>query len=89
MIRALIIGILSAGALTACAATPSHLAGRNGSSAAPPAACAAADGKAQPGSSACFFPTRTYTGRQLRQTGRTDAAHALGMLDPSITVHGN
>jgi hypothetical protein len=32
---------------------------------------------------------RTYSGRQLRETGRTDAAHALGMLDPDVTVHGN
>jgi hypothetical protein len=88
MIRALIIGILSAGALAACSTTPSHPASRT-ASAIPQGWCSTADGKRiRPGSGNCNSVTRTYSGEQLRQTGMTDAAHALQMLDPSITVRG-
>lgn len=88
MIRTLIIGILSAGALAACSTTPSHPASRT-AAAIPPGWCSTADGKAlSPGSKGCDMVTRTYSGEQLQQTGRTDAAHALQMLDPSITVRG-
>lgn len=88
MTRALIIGILSAAALAACSTTPSHPASRT-ASAIPPGWCSTAGGKAlQPGSSDCNSLTRKYSGEQLRATGMTDAAHALQMLDPSITAHG-
>ncbi len=88
MIRTLIIGILSAGALAACSTTPSRPASHT-ASAIPAGWCSTADGKAlRPGSPGCDSLTRTYSGEQLRQTGRTDAAHALQMLDPSITVRG-
>jgi hypothetical protein len=86
MIRALLIGILSAGALAACAATPSHHAVRT-ASAIPPGWCSTATGKAlRPGSSGCDALTRRYSGEQLRATGMTDLAHALQMLDPDVTV---
>ena len=89
MNRALIIGILSAAALTACSTTPRHPASHT-ASAIPQGWCSTADGKAvRPGSSQCDSLTRTYSGEQLRQTGMTDAGHALQMLDPSITVHGH
>lgn len=88
MMRALIIGILSAGALGACSTTPSHPAGRT-AALIPPGWCSTADGKAvRPGAKNCDLLTRSYSGVQLQQTGRTDAAHALQMLDPSITVRG-
>ena len=29
---------------------------------------------------------RSYSGRELRRTGATDTAHALQMLDPSISL---
>jgi hypothetical protein len=88
MIRILIIGILSAGALGACTTTPSHPASRT-AAAIPPGWCSTADGKAlRPGSIGCDLLTRSYSGEQLLRTGRTDAAHALQMLDPSITVRG-
>jgi hypothetical protein len=88
MIRALIIGILSAGALGACSSTPSHALHRT-VAAVVPGWCTTADGKAlRPGSNGCDLLTRNYSGEQLRRTGRTDAAHALQMLDPSITVRG-
>jgi len=89
MTRLMIIGILSAGALAACSTTPSHHASRT-ASAIPPGWCSTADGKAlRPGSNGCNALTRTYSGEQMRATGTTDAAHALQMLDPSITVHGH
>jgi hypothetical protein len=87
MIRALIIGILSAGALGACSTTPSHPTSRT-AAVIPPGSCSRADGKVlPPGTSGCTSITRVYSGEQLRQTGMTDAAHALQMLDPAVTVH--
>lgn len=32
---------------------------------------------------------RSYTREELRRTGETDTAAALGRLDPGITVHGH
>jgi hypothetical protein len=88
MTRSLIIGILCAAALGACSTTP-HRTSRT-ASAIPAGWCSTADGKAvRPGSSTCNSLTRVYSGEQLRQTGMTDAAHALQMLDPSITVRGH
>ncbi|HEV7139072.1 MAG TPA: hypothetical protein VGN43_20735 [Steroidobacteraceae bacterium] len=88
MNRLLIIGILSAGALAACATTPHS--GSQSAAAIPPGWCSTADGKAlRPGSSGCNSLTRTYSGQQMQATGMTDAAHALQMLDPSITVQGH
>lgn len=88
MIRAFIIGILSAGALAACSTAPSHPAS-HATAAIPPGWCSTAGGKAlRPGSSRCNSLTRTYSGEQMQATGMTDAAHALQMLDPSITAHG-
>jgi len=92
MIRALIIGILSAGALAACSTTPSHPAHRAArtASAVPPGWCAKADGTPlRPGSDGCNAMTRSYSGEQLRRTGMTDVGHALQMLDPEVTVHGH
>ncbi len=92
MNRLLIIGILSAGALTlslaACSTIPSRTPSRTASTV-PPGWCSTADGKAlRPGSSGCNSLTRTYSGEQMRATGMTNAARALQMLDPSITAHG-
>jgi hypothetical protein len=32
---------------------------------------------------------RTYTQQDIQRTGATDAAQALRLLDPSLTVHGH
>jgi hypothetical protein len=78
MIRALLIGILSAGALAACAATP------------PPVKTAAAHtpvcSRVPQATGSCTSEVSTYSSKQLRQTGETDPAHALRMLDPTVTV---
>jgi len=88
MIRALIIGILSTGALAACSTTPSHPSARTAATY-PPGWCSTADGKAvKPGMARCDTVYRTYSGEQLKQTGRTDTARALQMLDPSIRASG-
>lgn len=94
MIRALIIGILSTGALAACSTTPSHPSASNLSShraatAYPAGWCSTSDGKmVKPGTARCDAVRRTYSGDQLQGTGYTDAAHALQALDPSITANG-
>ncbi len=89
MSRTLIIGILSVGALAACATTPSSHPAVRTAAAVPPGWCAKADGTPlKPGSPGCNSATKTYSGEQLRQTGFTDLAHALQMLDPDVTVHG-
>jgi hypothetical protein len=88
MSRTLIIGILSAGALAACSTTPSHPAVHT-AAAIPAGWCSKADGTPlKPGSPGCNSLSKTYSGEQLRQTGFTDVAHALQMLDPDVTVHG-
>jgi hypothetical protein len=80
MIRALIIGILSAGALVACSTTPSQPAVHT-ASAAQSSTCP----KTQTAG-----PSSCYSQKQLRQTGKVaDVAHSLQMLDPDVTVHGN
>jgi len=89
MIRPLIIGILSVGALAACSTAPSRPAART-ASVIPPGWCAKADGTPlKPGSPGCNSVSKTYSGEQLRQTGFTDVGHALQMLDPDVTVHGH
>lgn len=87
MTRTLIFSILSAGALAACSTTPSHPS--RTAAAIPQGWCSTADGKAvRPGTRDCNAVTRTYSGEQLRQTGMTNAARALQMLDPSVTTRG-
>ena len=88
MNRALIIGILSVAALAACSTTPSHPAVHT-AAAVPVGWCSQADGTPlKPGSPGCNSLNKTYSGEQLRQTGFTDVAHALQMLDPDVTIHG-
>ena len=88
MSRTLIIGILSAAAVAACSTTPSHPAVHT-AAAIPAGWCSKADGTPlKPGSPGCNSLSKTYSGEQLRQTGFLDVAHALQMLDPDVTVHG-
>ena len=79
MNRSLLIAIGSAIALSGCSSLPA-------SRTATTAACAQ---PARPtGSAACQPFVRSYSGRQLRQTGQTNPAQALQMLDPSVSVGG-
>lgn len=89
MIRELATGIFSTLVLAACATSPSHPAGRT-ASAVPPPGCSTVESRASgAAASGCYSPTRVYSGKQLQATGKTDVGHALQLLDPSITVHGN
>ncbi len=86
MIRSLITGILSAGALAACAASPARPAVHT-ASAIPPGWCSTTGGKPlRPGSTGCDSLTKTYSGKQLEQTGMMHVGDALRMLDPDVTV---
>jgi hypothetical protein len=78
MIRALLIGILSAGALVACAATPHPVK----TAAARPAVCS----RVPQETGSCISEVSTYSSKQLRQTGETNPADALKMLDPTVTI---
>jgi uncharacterized lipoprotein len=85
MMKTLIIGILSVGALTACSTTPSHPSPTR--TALAPGRCSANAGPpALPGG--CTSEVRSYSSKDLRQTGMVNAAQALQMLDPAISAHG-
>ncbi|MGH8289533.1 MAG: hypothetical protein ACREV7_10970 [Steroidobacteraceae bacterium] len=87
MIRAFIIGILSASALAACSTTPSHPASRM-AAAVPAGQCSMAGGDqaTRLSTGGCTSEVRSYSHQQLQETGKLDAAHALQMLDPAVTV---
>jgi hypothetical protein len=81
MNRSLLIAIGSVIALSGCSSLPAP--------AARTATAAACSQRArQTGSEPCQPFVRTYSGRQLRQTGQTNPAKALQMLDPSVSVTG-
>jgi hypothetical protein len=80
MIRSLLIVLSSAIVLAGCASLPAAKS--------VPTAANCPREAAPLGSNACRPFTRTYSGRQLRQTGQTNPARALQMLDPSVTVTG-
>ncbi len=81
MNRSFLIAIGSVIALSGCSSLPASAART---------ATAACSPQARPtGSAACQQPfARTYSGRQLRQTGQTNPAKALQMLDPAVSVSG-
>ncbi len=81
MNRSFLIAIGSVIALSGCSSLPAPAART-----ATAAACSAR--ARQTGSTACQPFARTYSGRQLRQTGQTNPAKALQMLDPSVSVTG-
>ncbi len=82
MIRSLLIVLGSAIALAGCSSLPAPKG--------PETAAAASCPKDAPkvGPQACRPFSRTYSGRELRQTGHTNLARALQALDPSVTTSG-
>lgn len=83
MIRSLLIVIGSAIALAGCSSLPA----RPGPQSA--AALSCPHHRSGPlRSRACRPFTRTYSQQQLHQTGQTNLAQALQMLDPSVSVTG-
>jgi hypothetical protein len=80
--------IVSGLVLFGCAATPQHAGSK------PPASAAIKDpncltdtGSHVASKSGCRGYGRSYSNDDLQRTGQTQAADALGLLDPSITVH--
>jgi hypothetical protein len=49
--------------------------------------CLTATGSQITGTSKCRGYGRSYSSEDIERTGQTSAADALGLLDPSITVH--
>ncbi len=82
MIRSLLIVIASAAALAGCATLPAP----KGTETAVAARCLR--GVPRGGAGTCQAFTRTYSARQLRQTGHTNLARALQSLDPGVTATG-
>jgi hypothetical protein len=81
------LGIVAVSALAACSMTPARTAQRTAANL-PQGRCATAFASATR-LGPCGAETRSYSGKQLRQTGRTNPAAALQMLDPSITAVGH
>jgi hypothetical protein len=80
--------IVSGLVLFGCAATPQNPGSK------PPASAAIKDpncltetGSHVESKSSCRGYGRSYSGDDIDRTGKTTAADALGLLDPSITVH--
>ena len=85
MVRLLLIGTTLA--LAACAGTPATPTAHNSvASTAPPDTSCIASASRIP-QNGCNVAGRAYTQEDIDRTGKTDAGHALQMLDPSITVH--
>ncbi len=78
MIQALIIGILSAAAVAACAASPGPVK----TAAAHSPVCS----RVPQATHSCISEVNSYSGKALRQTGKTETGQALQMLDPSVTI---
>lgn len=85
MIRPLLIVLGSAIALAGCASLPAH-PGSETAAALSSSTCPR--GAEQIGPNACRPFERRYSGRQLRETGQTNLADALKMLDPSVSTGG-
>ena len=80
--------IVSGLVLFGCAATPQNPGSK------PPASAAIKDpncltetGSHVESKSSCRGYGRSYSYEDIQRTGQTQAADALGLLDPSITVH--
>ena len=80
--------IVSGLVLFGCAATPQNPGSK------PPASAAINDpncltetGSLVASKSSCRGYGRSYSSDDIDRTGKTTAADALGLLDPSITVH--
>lgn len=79
--------------VAACASTPSSPGAATSDAAAapnlPPAGCVSSSATRIPTSAAeCAAFGRAWTDQDIKTTGATDAAQALRLLDPSVTVTG-
>ena len=72
--------------LAACSSLPAQRPHRL---AATPAGCVRGANSLGPSKGPCTSLGRSYSRRQIRQTGYTDLARALESLDPAITAVGH
>lgn len=86
MIRSSLIVLGSVFALAACSSLP---APRPNRLAATPAGCVHGADSLGSSKGPCAIFGRSYSRRQIRQTGYTDLARALQSLDPAITAVGH
>jgi hypothetical protein len=74
--------------LFGCAATPQNPNSNAAASAAPnDRTCLTDTGSQIASKSSCRGYGRSYSSDDIDRTGKTTAGDALGLLDPSITVH--
>ncbi len=88
MLRTLLISTLVSACLVGCESTPSNTSTASAKNAVPPN-CIRDTGTRLPARPpGCQdLPGRSYSQTDIDRTGQTDAASALQMLDPSVTVH--
>jgi hypothetical protein len=77
MFKSLLIGVCLLAGLAACASAP-----QNNSRTANTATCTTGSRI-----SLNSGPCRSYSNQDLEQTGKTDVAEGLWMLDPDVTLH--
>ncbi|HEX4152187.1 MAG TPA: hypothetical protein VHY75_08270 [Steroidobacteraceae bacterium] len=81
------IALAAACCMAGCASTGHAPATtRPEANASPQAGCVARTGDRLPDSDACRGPGNTYSQTDIRHTGRTTVAGALGDLDPALTI---
>lgn len=85
MVRSTLIVMGGALALAACSSLP---APRPHNLVATPAGCVRGEDSLFSSNSPCMRFGRSYSRRQIRQTGHTNLARALQSLDPAITAVG-
>jgi len=88
MFRTLLIcAVVSASAL-GCSATPQPRPVTQAAATSPRCSLASTGSHLPAKSNECgASPGRTYSEEDIQRTGQTNVGDALGMLDPSITVH--
>jgi hypothetical protein len=84
MYKSLLPGACVLALLAGCATAPRNPAPVKAANANATLNCPATGSRVAVGT--CGMAGRSYSGEQLERTGATDPAHALSLLDPSITV---
>jgi hypothetical protein len=80
--------IVAGGTLFGCATTAENAKPKPAATAAAKdPSCLTETGSRISGASKCRGFGRSYSSDDIERTGQTTAADALGLLDPSITVH--
>jgi hypothetical protein len=89
MLRTLLICAVVSASTMGCSSTPQSRPDTHAAAATTPRPCAPATASRLPArpDQCSASPGRTYSHAEVQQTGQTNVADALQLLDPSITVH--